>query len=554
MAEVAEVLEVARDAYRQRDWPRAEQCFTAARRHAPLTPEDLDALSDACWWLGRVDECIDAGEAAFRGYLRLERSGDAAMCAIGLAVSLFLRGEEVLGSGWISRAQRLLKDLPEEPAHGYLRYIVDVEGGLEGDDLDAVVAAAREIRGIGHRHGDPNLVSGGVLGEGRALLKLGDVARGSQLLDEAMVAVLHNDLDPQWAGNIYCHLMAACHEVADIRRARECTEATSSWLAELPAAVLFTGICRVHRSQVLQVTGDWRSAEHEAARVLDDLAGIHVASVAEAYYQVGEMRRLRGDLDGADDAYGRARELGRDPHPGLALTRLAQGRAESAGAAIGAALRAVGNDRIARARLCTAQVEIALAAGDLEVAQQACAELEDAAATYGTSGLEAAALHWRGAVALAEGRAEEALPALRAACRRWHNVHASYDAARSCVLLGRAYRALGDWETAAAELASANETFERLGATVDASRVAELTGDRSLPKGLTEREAEVLAHISSGKTNRDVAEALVLSEKTIARHLSNIFTKLGVSSRTEAAAFAFAHGLTRSERQRPGRG
>ena len=553
-SDVAEVLGAARDAYRQRDWPRAEQCFTVAREHAPLTPEDLDALSDACWWLGRVDDCIAAGEAAFRGYLELARSGDAAMCAIGLAVSLVLRGEEVLGSGWISRAERLLGGLPEEPAHGYLRYIVDVEAGLDGDDLDTVIVAAGEVRAIGQRHGDPNLVAGGVLGEGRALLKLGEVARGSQLLDEAMVAVVHDDLDPQWAGNIYCHLMAACHEVADISRAREWTEATSSWLAELPAAVLFTGICRVHRSQVLQVTGDWGRAEQEATRVVEDLADIHVSSVAEAYYQIGEMRRLRGDLDGADDAYGRARQLGRDPHPGLALTRLAQGRAGAAGAAIGAALQAVGNDRIARARLCSAQVEIALAAGDLDVAQRACADLEDAAATYGTSGLEAAALHWRGAVALAEGRPEEALPALRAACRRWHSVHASYDAARSSVLLGRAYRALGDSEASTAELASATETFQRLGATVDASRAAELTGDQSLPRGLTEREAEVLAHISSGKTNRDVAEALVLSEKTIARHLSNIFTKLGVSTRTEAAAFSFAHGLAPLARQQRERG
>ena len=552
MAQVHDVLQTARDAHRQRDWSRAYEGFTVARQNAPLIAEDLHALSDACWWLGDVEQCLGAGEAAFHGYLGVDRPDAAAMCAIQLAVSLFLRGDEVVGSGWMGRAQRLLAGIGDVPAHGYLRYLVEVEAGLDGDDLHAVVAAAREVRRSGHRHDDPSLMACGVVGEGRALLRLGEVRRGSQLLDEAMVAVLHDDLDPEWAGNVYCHLMAACHEVADIARAREWTEATWSWVGEFPAAVLFTGICRVHRSQVWQVTGDWRRAEQEASRVVDDLAGIHVASVAEAHYQVGEMRRLRGDLTGAELAYGRARERGRDPHPGLALAQLAQGRGDAAASAIGAALRAVGDDRIARARLCTAQVEIALATNDLEVARRACVELEDAAGTYATSGLEAAALHWRGALALAEGRAEEALAALRAACRRWHDVGASYDAARSCVLLGQAYRALGDDEAAAAELAAAKATFARLGATVDVAGLAALAGDPSSPGGLTEREAEVLSHVASGKTNRQVADALVLSEKTIARHLSNIFMKLGVSTRTEAAAFAFEHGLAGSAR--PGHG
>lgn len=553
MSDVA-VLETARDASREQDWARAYDCFAAARELAPLAPDDLDALSGACWWLGRVDECLEAAEAAFRGYLDAERAGDAAMCAITNAVSLFLRGDEALGSGWLGRAQRLLEDLSEQPAHGYLRYIVEVEGALGGADLDAVAAAARDVQQIGRRHHDGNLVAAGVVGEGRALLKRGAAERGLQLLDEAMIAVVSDDLDPEWAGNVYCHLMAACHEVADVARARDWTEATSRWLAQLPAAVLFTGICRVHRSQVLQVTGEWHRAEEEARRVVDDLDGIHVDSVAEAHYQIGEMRRLRGDFSGAEAAYGSARQLGRDPHPGLALTRLAQGNAEAAGNAIAAALEAVGGDRTARARLSPAQAEIALATHDLAVAERACADLEDAAARYGTSGLEAAALHWRGALMLAQGRASEALPSLRAACRRWHSVHATYDAARSCVLLGRAYQEVGDPEAAAAELASAKETFERLGATFNAGEVAELTAGRTLPKGLTERQAEVLALVARGRTNREVAQGLVLSEKTIARHLSNVFTKLGVSTRTEAAAFAFQHGLVVSGPRQSGHG
>lgn len=548
MDDVAEVLAAARDAYRRRNWPDAYGLFTRAREASALAAEDLNALSDVAWWLGRVDESLETGEAAYRSHLVADRPRAAAMSALGMAISLFLRGDEAQGSGWISRAHRLLEGLPEGPEHGYVCYVLEVEGGLAGDDWEAVASAARNVREIGRRHGDPNLVAAGILGEGRALVRLGQVARGMMLLDEAMLAVLTEDLAPEWAGDIYCHLMAACDELADLQRAREWTDATSRWLSQLPAAVLFTGICRVHRSQVLQVSGQWERAEQEAARVCEDLADLHVASVAEAHYQVGDMRRLRGDLEGAEEAYRRARELGRDPQPGLALLYLAQGRKDAAEATIRAALHAVGSDRLARARLCAAQVEIGLAADALDAAQRSCDELEDSAARYQTSGLEASALHWRGAVVLAEGRPDEALPALRAACRRWHEVQAPYDAARACVLLGKAYQALGDRDAAASELASARETFDRLGATVDARAVAELFGQRSLPAGLTDREGEVLALVAAGRTNREVADELFLSEKTIGRHLSNIFTKLGVSTRTEAAAFAFEHRLVGSGR------
>lgn len=551
MDDASQVVEDARVARREGDWPRAHALFTAARGRGALSPEDLDGLADAAWWLGRVDEHLEAGEAAFRGYLDAGRHHEAAMTAVGMAISLFLRGDEALGAGWMGRAQRLLDNLPEGPEHGYVRYVVEVEGGLEGDDLEAVAGAARDVQEIGRRHRDPNLIASGALGEGRALVKLGAVEDGMRLLDEAMLAVLHDDLDPEWAGNIYCHLMAACHELAELGRARECTDRTWTWLSELPAAVLFTGICRVHRSQVHQVVGEWDLAEQEATCVLDDLEGLHVASVAEAHYQVGELHQLRGDLDAAAESYTRARELGRDPQPGGALLRLAQGRVAAAAAGIRAALHAVGRDRLARARLCPAQVEVALAAGDLEAARRACTELEGAAADYGTSGLEAAALHWRGAVAVAERRPEEALPALRAACRRWHELGAVYEAARACVLLGEAYGALGDRDAALSELATARTVFGRLGAQPDtrtaARAMAGLTGD--LPGGLTAREAEVLALVAGGRTNREVADRLVLSEKTVARHLSNIFTKLGVSTRTEAAAFAYEHGLAG-----PGRG
>jgi ATP/maltotriose-dependent transcriptional regulator MalT len=466
-------------------------------------------------------------------------------------VSHLLRGQDVQGSGWLGRAQRLLEDRTDCAAHGYLTYLTKVEGGL-GDvatlsDAEAaeVIGTARQVQALGRRHGDRNLLAIGTVGEGRILVKRGRVSEGMALLDEAMVGVLAEDLSPEWAGNIYCHLMAACHELGDVHRAAEWTDATGRWLETLPAAVLFTGICRVHRSQVMQRRGEWQRAEDEARRVCEELDDLAVATVAEAHYQLGDLRRLRGDLLAAEASYQRAHECGRDPQPGRALLCLAEGRTDVAGASIRAALIAVGDDRLAAFPLLVAEGEIALAAGDVDRARAVHGRVADLAAAIGSSGFEAAALALQGAVLLAEGRVEEALPVLRSACRRWRELQAPYDSARACALLARAYRSLGDDDAAGIELAAARDVFARLGAVVDLALVDRLraTTTPALPNGLTAREVEVLALVASGASNRDVAEALVISEKTVARHLSNIFTKVGARSRTEAAAFAYDHEL-----------
>jgi DNA-binding NarL/FixJ family response regulator len=540
--DLPEALRAARDAYRRRDWPGARERFAAARAAGELAADDLEAFSDAAWWLGEAEESLAVLEEAHRRHLDEGRPRAAAMAAIGIAFHHFLRGDGVIGSGWMGRAQRLLHDEPENVEHGYVRFF-ELEAGLSGPDAAAVIANARRVKDIGRRHGDPNLVAVGSLFEGRVLVRQGRVVEGMALLDEAMLAVLSEELRPEWAGNIYCHLMAAFHEIADVRRAAEWTEATTRWLASLPAAVLFTGVCRIHRSQVLQLKGAWTQAEREAVLVCQDLEELHVVGAAEGHYQVGEIRRLRGDLAGAEEAYRHAHRLGRDPQPGLALLRLAEGRAEAASASIRAALTAVSHDRLARARLCAALVEVALAAGEPQTARQACDELNLTASTYGSSGLEAASLQARGAVVLAEGRPEAALQTLRAACRRWQELDAPYDAARVRLLLARTYQALGDGDAAVLELDAAEAVFARLGATLDIGDLAALRGRPVLPDGLTQREAEVLALVAAGRTNREIAAVLVLSHKTVARHLSNIFAKIDVTSRTQAAAYAYRHGL-----------
>lgn len=542
VADGAELLEAARDAIRRRDWAVARERFEAAREAVPLEADDCYALAETAWWLGAIDESLIAWAEAYQLYLEAGRPRRAAMSAVFLAAHSMERGDAVVGAGWMSRAHRLLAEEPEAVEHGYLLYF-EIFSAMGSGDLDGAGATARRVQEIGRRFGDPNLVAIGVLGEGRALIKQGRVHDGVTLLDEAMLAALSDQLHPAWTGAIYCHLMDVCHELIDVRRAGEWTQAAQRWCERLPAAVLYRGICRVHRAQVLQVQGAWEEAEREASSACRELLRVHVGTVAEGHYELGEIRRLRGDLAGAEDQFRQAHELGRDPQPGLALLRLAQGRADTAAASVRAALAGETRDRLARARLCAAQVEIAVASGDTEVARTAADELEATAATYHSSGLKAASLQARGAVLLADGHPSEALPTLRSACRLWQELAAPYDAAKTRLLLVHIYRALGDEDAVALELDAAERVFDQLGATLDAQRVATLRGRSALPDGLTEREAEVLRLVAAGKSNREIAADLVLSDKTVARHLANIFTKLGLSSRTAAAAYAFKHGL-----------
>lgn len=523
----------ARQACAARDWAAAASHFDIVTADQ-FSADDLAAYADAVWWLGRIEDNLRLNAAAYDAFLAEARPVEAAGAAQVLGIFHVSRGDEPLGMGWIGRAGRLLEGVPESPAHGLLLHLTEVEPSLQAGRPAAAVDAARRIQELGRRLGQPDLVALGLNGEGRALIKSGQVVDGLRLLDEAMVTVLDGRLAPFISGTLYCHTIATCHEVADIRRMSRWIDLTEQWLATFPAAVAFGGLCAVHRAQLHVFRGEWGEAERKALGVVADLDANRIDYAAEAWYVVAEARRLRGD-PGAAAAFDEAHARGRDPQPGRALLRLREGDPAGAAMSVRAAVAAVGPDPLRRAPLLAAAVEIAVAAGRLDDAAAAASELAEAASTYATSGLEAMAADARGTVMLAEDRATGALPVLREANRRWHELGAAYNAARTSVRLAEAYRALGDETSAAAEVAHAEATYTRLGAYRRA---------KESPDGLTRRECEVLALVADGRSNRQIGEALFISDRTVARHLTNIFTKLDLTSRTQAARYAIDHGLT----------
>lgn len=529
-----DALAQARDAAAAGDWPTAAAQFDLLGSEQ-LTADDLAAHADAVWYLGLIDDVLRLGAAAYDAFLADSRPAEAAKSAMYLGIFHLGRGDAQQSTGWFGRAQRLADELPECELHGYLAFI-EADFNLMRGETAAAIAAARRVQDVGDRLDASDLVAAGLHGEARAMIKSGQVADGLALLDEAMVTVLQGRVAPFLAFTLYCHAIAACHEVADLRRMSRWTELTEHWLASLPSATVGNAMCRVHRAQLQLLHGEWDQAEGGALRVVGHLDANRVDYAAEAWYVIAEVRRMRGDRSAAD-AYDEAHARGRDPQPGRALLRLQQGDVAGAATSVRSALAAVGSDPLRRAPICAAAVEIALAAGRLDDATAAESELAATAARYATSGLEAAAANARGAVLLAKGLVTEALPVLRDACRRWHELGAMYDAARTSLRLGEAYRAFGDEVSAAAEDAQAQATFERLGA----HRPMPVA-----PDGLTQRECQVLALVADGHSNREIGEALFISDRTVARHLTNLFHKIGVTSRTQAARYALDRGIATS--------
>ncbi|MEU8530586.1 LuxR C-terminal-related transcriptional regulator [Streptomyces sp. NPDC048629] len=541
--DVAAELGSARDAFARQAWSDAYTGLSEADVEQRLDPDDLVRLATAAYLVGRDAECAAATERAHQAYLSLGRTGPAVRCAFWLAVPLLLRGETARGGGWLARAKRLLDDQRLDCVEqGYLLFPQGMR--LVYKDPATARAAFDEAAAIGERFGDPDLVALARHGQGRALIAGGDLPAGVALLDEIMVAVASGELSPLVTGMVYCSTIEACQEIFDFRRAQEWTAALSGWCAAQPDLVPYRGQCLVHRSQVLQTRGAWPDALDEARRACERLSEpLNRPVLGMALYQQAELHRMRGAFADAEEGYRRAGEYGHPAQPGLAQLWLARGRVDEAAAAIRGAVDEL-TGRLRRAQVLAAYVEIMLAADDVPRAREASEELSLTAGDIGAPMLRAVAAHARGAVLLAEGDAQAALDALLEACRTWGEVGAPYDEARSRVLLGLVRRRLGDAGTARLDLDAARQVFRRLGAAPDLARLDE--PDHGRPEddaGLSPREIEVLRLVATGRTNHAIADELVLSEKTVARHLSNIFGKLGLSSRSAATAYAYEHGL-----------
>ncbi|MFL5960894.1 MAG: LuxR C-terminal-related transcriptional regulator [Gaiellaceae bacterium] len=541
----AGALERGRDAYAARAWTDAHELLRRADEAEPLGPPDLELLATAAYMRGREDEWVAAHERAHHFHLGAGNFEHAARAAFWIGLSFVLRGEFGPAEGWFGRAQRILDEgsCGDCVERGFLLLPYGF-GLLAAGDGAAAAGAASEAAAVGRRFGNRDLSTLALLLDGQAAAVDARVSEGLALLDEAMVAVTTEDLSPFVSGLVYCAVILTCQEVFELRRAREWTAALDRWCRQQPDLVAFTGRCRVHRAEILQLGGSWPEALEEARSAWQRFDETNNPTAGLALYREAELLRLQGDLDGAEAGYRAASRAGWEPQPGLAQLRLAQGRVDAAAAAIRRAATE-SSDPLRRAVLLPAYVEIMLASGETQEARSACDELDTVARQFSSAMLDAIAAYERGAVELAAGDAGRALELLRRALETWRTLEAPYEVARTRVLIGEACRMLDDTDACALELEAALAEFVRLGALPDAGRVERLLGRKQAGAGqdLSPRELEVLRLVAAGKSNREIAGALVISEHTVARHVQNIFAKLRVASRTAATAFAFEHEL-----------
>jgi ATP/maltotriose-dependent transcriptional regulator MalT len=541
----ADALAAARDLRSRHDWLAALEAATAASVSSPEDEaERCDLVADAAWWLGRLQDCIDARERAYRLFDELGERRRAGQCAVWLWEHHAIGARPAIAGAWLRRARRVLASEPDCVELGAL-LLREAETAHGSGNLDQARDLAVQVTDLARRLRSVDLEAEALQTLGRVLIDKGEVAEGMGHLDEAMLFAVEGRLRPYSTGKVYCSLISACEELGDLDRAAEWTEATLRWARQHPFAI-FPGICRVHRAVVLKRRGSLAEAEREAAQACDELSTSHVANVAAAYAEVGDIRRRLGDLDRAEEAFSRAQELCGRPCGELALLRLAQGRPDVAMTIITSCLRDTTN-RLARAALLPILVQVASATGDLDGAERALRELDDITTTFGTPILRAAVASARGRLELAQGDAAGACTTLQDAVERWLALDVPYEVATARTLLGQGLRDCGDTAGAAESFAAAATLFEKIGARV-AARLSDGPVRPSHPAGLTEREIEVLRLVAGGKTNLEVAAELYLSAKTVSRHLSNIFAKIGVTSRAAATAFAFEHDLVANRR------
>jgi DNA-binding CsgD family transcriptional regulator len=537
----ADALDKGREAFHRRAWTTAYTEFLAADGDRALGPMDLERLAVAAYLIGRDDESADAWSRACRAYTDEGDVSRAALCGFHLGMGFMNQGEMARAGGWFARAERLLDEAGTDcVARGYLLVPDALRSLMAGDAASAYERFSR-LTEMADRFDDPDAMALARLGKGQSLIAMGKTADGMALIDEIMVAITAGEVSPVNVGIIYCTAILACQEIFDQRRAQEWTAALTRWCAAQPDLVPYRGQCLVHRAEIMQLHGEWPDALGEATRAVERLGRRPAAGMA--FYAAGDLHRLRGAFGDAEEAYRRAGQLGREPQPGLALLRLAQGRLTDAHATIRRVL-GESRDSASRARMLPAYVEIALAAGDVPAARAAAGELSRIAAEFGAPLLRAAAARADGHVLLAEDDPAAALTRLRRAWQLWQEIDAPHEAARARVLIGLACRRLGDRDSAEMELDAARWMFRQLGAEPDLVGVERLLRPAAAAAGrLTVREVEVLRLVAAGKTNRAIAGDLFLSEKTVARHVANIFGKLDVSTRSAATAYAYEHDL-----------
>jgi len=543
-----DTLARARKAFLRESWAEAYDLLDSAARRTSLEPEDLEQLAKAAYLVGRDSECADIWARAHREYLGRENTPRAIYCAFWLGMILFDQGETAQGSGWMARARGLSDDYPGECAEQGLLLVPEalqcMRQGKPGKAHDLFSRAVE----IGRRFSDPNLTTLGRLGRGQALVLQGELSDGTTLLDEAMVAAMSDGVSPLVVGLVYCAVVQTCQDIYDLRRAREWTTALARWCDAHPELIPYRGQCLVRRAEVMQLHGEWQHAIVQAARAVEMLSESRRRSLAgQAFYRQGELYRLQGKFSEAMEMYAQASQRGLNPQPGLALLRLAQGKVDVARAAIRQAEREQ-RDAISRSRILPAYAEIMIEANDAQAAQAAADELSEIAAAFRADYLQAVSGHAQGSILLSRGEPHAALEHLRSAWTRLSAIGAEYEAARTRVLIGAARRELGDDDTAALELEAAREVFRHLGAAPDRKRVDAVlrTASSGATHGLTRREQEVLRHLATGETNKEIAADLFISERTVDRHVSNIFRKLDVGSRAAATAYAFEHEIVSS--------
>jgi len=537
-------LAKGRSCYTERRWADAVTALRNAARNAPLDAADLDRLAWAAALAGDDDIFLETLERLHQVCIQSGRTRQAARAAFWIGFRLMGLGAAGRSVGWLARASRHIENEPAPCAEsGYL--ILPAVYRYLGEANNAKAeATAKQAGEIGERCNDNDLIAMARNLQGRAMLRQGRIEEGLALLDEVMITVTSGELSPLVTGLVYCNVIASCQQMHAVDRASEWTAALARWCDAQPQLVTFTGHCLVHRSEILQFGGNWQRAMEEANQACNRVGENAEPEVfGNACYQRAEILRLRGDLGGAEAAYRLASENGRDPQPGLALLRLLQGRSTDSFRAME---RIIASTTLTwqRARMLPAYVEIALATGKIDKARSASDELSEIARGFEFQILGAMAAHAEGALHLAEEDPRKAIEPLRRAFDVWTRIGAPYLAARVRVDLARAYAAVGDTDGSELEMHAARKVFQQLGAEPDLAALAAIDKVRpGPPSALSRRELEVLRLVATGKTNKDIARRLCVSERTIDRHLSNIFNKIDVSSRAAATAYAYEHNL-----------